>query len=148
MLFAGWQKADDATTLAALANPTLPLFEKAFVPADASIPDSTGTGIIGKVEVASYRSGGVTLKTTADQPAVLRACEKFMPYWTATLDGKPAPLFRCDYLFQGIFVPAGQHEITLTYAPKMPTFKAQIACAALFLIALVALLIEKLRPAP
>lgn len=147
-LLGGWQKAGDEETLAALADPVRPLFEKAFVPADAQVPESQAGGIVGKVEVAAYRSGAVTLKTSAGQPAVLRACEKYMPYWKATLDGKPVPLFRCDYLFQGVFVPAGQHEITLTYAPRMPTFKAQVAGVALCVIALLALGVEKLRRGP
>lgn len=147
-LFAGWQKSDDDKTLAALANPALPLFEKAFVPADATIPESTASGIVGKVDVASYRSGAVTLKTSADQPTVLRACEKFMPYWKATLDGKPVSLFRCDYLFQGLFVPAGSHEITLTYAPQMPTFWSQVSGTALCLIALLALGLQRFTHKP
>lgn len=138
-LFAGWQKADTEQTLAALADPARPLFAQVFLPPDAEIPAATGSGITGRVEVVSYRSGSVTLRTEADEPVVLRACEKFMPYWQARVDGKPAKLYRCDYLFQGVHLPAGRHEVTLTYAPRMPTFWAQTTGAAFCAVALAAL---------
>ncbi len=141
-LFAAWQKSDDDKTLAALADPNKPLFEKAYVPADANVPESSGSGIAGKVDVASYRTGAVTLKTASDKPSILRACEKFMPYWKATLDNQPVPLMRCDYLFQGVFVPAGNHEVSLKYAPPLATLWLQVAGTALCLIALIALLLE------
>jgi len=39
--------------------------------------------------------------------------------WSATVDGRPAPLLRADYFLQGVTVPAGTHEIRLTYRDPM-----------------------------
>lgn len=39
------------------------------------------------------------------------------PGWRATLDGASTKLFQADYLFQALLVPAGQHQIVLSYQP-------------------------------
>jgi len=45
--------------------------------------------------------------------------EKFDPNWKALLNGRPAPVLRVDYMFQGIYLPEpGRHVIVLRYAPS------------------------------
>lgn len=39
------------------------------------------------------------------------------PGWTAALDGQPVPLWRANYLFRAVRVPAGEHNISMTYRP-------------------------------
>jgi uncharacterized membrane protein YfhO len=41
--------------------------------------------------------------------------DAWYPDWTATVDGKPEPIYRADYAFRAFVAPAGQHEIKLTY---------------------------------
>jgi len=38
------------------------------------------------------------------------------PGWSATVDGQPAQLFPADYVLSALKVPAGEHEIALTYS--------------------------------
>lgn len=38
--------------------------------------------------------------------------------WTLTIDGKPAPLFRADWILRGAFIPAGEHEIVMRFEPR------------------------------
>jgi len=40
------------------------------------------------------------------------------PGWKATVDGKEVPLIRADFLLRAIEVPAGDHEVRLTFKPK------------------------------
>jgi hypothetical protein len=39
--------------------------------------------------------------------------------WSATVDGRPVPVLRTDYFLQGVPIPAGTHEIRLTYRDPM-----------------------------
>ena len=38
--------------------------------------------------------------------------------WTLTIDGKPAPMFRADWILRGAFIPAGEHEIVMRFEPR------------------------------
>ncbi|HEX9118113.1 MAG TPA: hypothetical protein VGA61_18755, partial [Anaerolineae bacterium] len=70
-------------------------------------------------------------------PALVVVSQVWYPGWQVTLDGQPqgAPL-RADYLFQGIIVPAGAHEVTLQFAP--PLWRAGWWLAAAGAVALAA----------
>jgi hypothetical protein len=37
------------------------------------------------------------------------------PNWHASIDGRPVPLLRVDYLLQGVRVPAGRHIVELRF---------------------------------
>ncbi|MGE5177406.1 MAG: YfhO family protein [Hyphomicrobiales bacterium] len=44
--------------------------------------------------------------------------DQYDPDWTATLDGKPVPIHRVDYLLRGVIVPSGVHRLVLRYRPR------------------------------
>ena len=41
----------------------------------------------------------------------------FYPGWRAAVDDRPAEIFRANYLFRAVGVPAGRHVIEMKYAP-------------------------------
>jgi len=41
----------------------------------------------------------------------------YFPGWSAQIDGKSAETVRADYLFRGVFVPKGDHNVQFTYNP-------------------------------
>jgi len=53
--------------------------------------------------------------------------------WTARVDGEPAPIVPVDGALMGVFVPSGQHTVTLEYLPR--TFLAGGAVTGLALVA-------------
>jgi len=59
--------------------------------------------------------------------------------WEATIDGQPADLIRTNYLLRGLRVPAGQHTITMTFAPSsFFTGKAiSMVCSLLIILGLI-----------
>jgi hypothetical protein len=60
-------------------------------------------------------------------------------YWSATLDGRPAPLVPTNVAFQGLIVPAGAHSIEMRY--RNPLVAAGAAITFLTLLALSAALL-------
>jgi len=53
--------------------------------------------------------------------------------WTARVDGEPAPIVPVDGALMGVFVPPGEHTVTLEYLPQ--TFLAGGAVTGLALVA-------------
>ena len=55
----------------------------------------------------------IAVDATTSSLVVVR--NSYDPGWSATVDGRPAPLLATDYLAQGVPVSAGRHEMRLTY---------------------------------
>ena len=58
--------------------------------------------------------------------------------WEVTIDGAPAELIRTNYLLRGLRVPAGQHEIQMSFRPSSYSTGKLISmiCSLLLLIGL------------
>jgi hypothetical protein len=80
-----------------------------------------------------------TIETTAAADRLLLLTQAFFPGWDATVDGQPAPLVRADYMFQGVYVPAGSHRVELQYRPHSVIIGLLVSIAAA--LATVALLV-------
>ena len=57
----------------------------------------------------------VRVTVEAAAPSIVVVRNSFDLGWSATVDGRSAPVLATDYLLQGVAVPAGHHEIRLTY---------------------------------
>ncbi|MEP6973676.1 MAG: YfhO family protein [Actinomycetota bacterium] len=55
----------------------------------------------------------ITVDTNA--PALVVVRNSYDPGWSATVDGRPTAVLATDYLVQSVAVPAGHHEVRLTY---------------------------------
>ncbi len=53
----------------------------------------------------------------ADQPAVLVEFQRFSSGWRARLNGEEGAVFPANFIFRGVYLPAGHHEVELYYAP-------------------------------
>lgn len=70
-----------------------------------------------QLEVSDYQDGAIDIKTQTKYSRWLIISESNLPHWVATIDGKSASIETANYIFQGVFIPAGSHLITLKYQP-------------------------------
>lgn len=83
------------------------------------------------VSIREYHHAKVVMESKATQPSVLILTDNWHPNWSVTLDGKPAHLGLVDETFRGIALPAGNHSVVMTYAPKTLTLGLILSAIAL-----------------
>lgn len=67
-------------------------------------------------EILSYSAGSIAVRVHAENERLLVLLNRFDRRWTATVDGLKAPnLTRVNYLFMGLKVSPGSHDIILSY---------------------------------
>ena len=77
-------------------------------------PAASGSSI----ELTSYAPDVLTYRSSSSQDGTVVFSEIFYPYgWKGYIDGKPADIFRANYLLRAMNIPAGQHEIRMEFRP-------------------------------
>jgi hypothetical protein len=76
-----------------------------------------------------------TIDVTATGRAFLVASVTGHRYWSATIDGHPAPLITTNIAYQGLVVPAGAHTIAMRYRNPLVPIGAAISIVALAALA-------------
>jgi hypothetical protein len=117
-LLTGGQKplfAVDAETLTLLADTNFNPRAEVYLPLevrDAVTVSNTSVVSVGPVE---YSPEKITAKVTASALAMLVAAQSYYHPWHAYVDGKAVPLWRANYAFQALQIPAGEHDVKLVY---------------------------------
>jgi hypothetical protein len=123
--------SDEKDALAYLARPDFRPAEEAVVETnDFRATEPLGEGA---VRVDRYSANQVELTVTATKPAFLVSSEVLYPGWTATVNGKRAPLYMTNGAFRGLWLDRGTNQIVMSYWPENFTVWAAISilCALL-----------------
>jgi len=72
----------------------------------------------GTIDIAKYTSNEVVIKTISTVPKLLFLSDVYDPGWRAMVDGKEARIYRADYDFRSVAMPAGEHTIQMVYWPR------------------------------
>ena len=105
------------------------------------------------VELRSYTPNRATYRTTTTHPRLLIFSEIYYPHgWKLMLDGKQElPLIRADYVLRAAYIPAGTHELEMTFDPPSihrTELIAGVSTALLILLLVGALLSALFFPRP
>jgi uncharacterized membrane protein YfhO len=71
--------------------------------------------------------------------------EIYYPGWKATLDGQNVEIGRADYVLRAVKVPAGKHQLEMTFSPSsigVTETIAWLAMAILFVLLVVAIALK------
>ena len=70
------------------------------------------------IEMTSYAPNELHYRYSSASDRVAVFSEIWYPDgWTATVDGKPLDLFRADWTLRAALLPAGEHEVAMTFLP-------------------------------
>ena len=94
----------------------------------------------GQARVASFAPEEIIIEVDTPDNAVLSISLPDYPGWQARLNGQPVEIIRAYAALMALEVPAGQHRITLTFAPTTYALGAGISGLTWLFLALLALL--------
>jgi len=104
----------DKESLARLFDPAVAAGNLALLaPEGAAL--AGGAGRAGSCELTSHAPRRLRARCQATREALAVFVEQFDPGWRATVDGKPAPIERANWVMRAIRLPPGAHEIALEY---------------------------------
>jgi hypothetical protein len=114
-------KATPDQTLATVTSEGFDPGRAAILDTNATVPtvgvDAVPNASGGSATVTRYEPGAVDL--TLGQPAALGQAlvvsENYFPGWTASVDGKAAPVVRADFNLMAVVLPAGAKSVQLRF---------------------------------
>lgn len=95
-----------------------------FDPAGAVVLEGLGapgldTRPEARLALLEYGLHRVRVSLQSDAPGYLVLSDAFYPGWRAAVDGEPAPLYRANYAFRAVQVPAGEHSVLFEFRPRL-----------------------------
>jgi hypothetical protein len=95
---------------------------------------STVSAIHQQANVISYKPNEVLIDATTENASILVLTDNYDPGWDAYVDNKKTQLYRVNYSFRAIVVPAGSHRIRFVYQPLSFLTGAYISCSIFILL--------------
>ena len=88
------------------------------------------------VKMTSYDANRLTYEVNSPEGGVVVFSEIYYPGWQAFIDGEEVEVGRADYILRALQVPAGKHEVLMTFDPVSLHTTETIAYIALTLLLL------------
>ena len=98
-------------------------------------PGRTGTATI-----LSYTPNTVTVSTQTNGDMILFLSDTYYPGWKAYVDRVETKLYRANYTFRAVPVPAGDHTVDFRYEPEswkwgvIGSMLGLLLCVALYVL--------------
>jgi hypothetical protein len=138
-LYSQWQvSTNDNVTLQTLASTNFDAWKTVLVSTNLLTPPAANTTgkNSGTVEFKSYAPKDIVFSSSADAPSVLLLNDKFDPNWHVFVDGKPAPLMRCNFIMRGVYLTPGAHMVEFKFSlPMGPLYISSSAIGVGILLA-------------
>jgi uncharacterized membrane protein YfhO len=123
---------DDAAALRSLFDPAFDSRSVVVLPEAARQAVKATNRVPVQVSELDFRANRVTMRVTAPAPAMLVVAQAYDHPWRAYVDGEPVSLWRANYAFQALQVPAGGHRVQLVYQDRLFEAGCGISLATLF----------------
>jgi hypothetical protein len=104
------------------------VLEREPEPAGAS-PENSAPVIEQSVRAARYEADDVVIEVSTPRPGFLLLLDTYFPGWKAFVDEQESVIYRADYNFRAVAIPAGRSTVHFKYQPL--SFRIGLALAAL-----------------
>ena len=140
---------DEAAAIEMLKSGTIDHDSEAILEAEIlSKPPICNDQSQAEIRVAAEEPNQNLVRVNSSAAGYLVIADLWYPGWQAFVDGKQSRIWRANYLFRAVAVPAGEHEVSIVYRPKTLYGGAVISGMALIgLIALTAIWLRKKKSA-
>ncbi|MGA3268788.1 MAG: hypothetical protein ABSE16_18455 [Verrucomicrobiota bacterium] len=122
---------DTAALQTLLADTNFNPREEVFLPAAAetSVIATNATAV--QISSIRFSAQEIEADVSAAAPALLVVAQMYYHPWRACVDDRPTQLWRANYGFQALQVPAGAHHVRLTYEDRRFHLGAVLSLATL-----------------
>src|SRR5262249_45335378 len=86
-----------------------------------------------KVRILDYGPNRVRIAVEGQTPGFLFLGDVWFPGWTCTVNGEAAKVYRANYTFRAVKVPAGTSEVVFRFKPRSYALGRTLSLAALAL---------------
>jgi len=118
--------ADERGAIAAVRQ-LGPAIRDRVVVEDPGRPLAPDAAASGSARITRDEPERVEIEAEASAPAYVILADTYDPGWTATVDGRPAPIRPAWITFRAVFVAAGRHRLVFRYRPA--GFQTGLTCS-------------------
>jgi hypothetical protein len=111
--------ADDQAAFQAFFATNLDFRQTVILPLGARESITATQQTAARVLNAKFSNQSVSIQTEASDPSLVVISQTYYPAWKALVDGQSARIWRANYAFQALQVPAGQHQVQLIYQDRV-----------------------------
>jgi hypothetical protein len=119
----------DEDVLRGLTDGTLDPTQFVYLPPEARASAQATSAADVKVIRREFASERIEAEVDAAKPAWMVVAQAYYHPWRANVDGQPVKLWRANYAFQALEIPAGRHVVRLVYQDREFTVGMVISLA-------------------
>jgi hypothetical protein len=110
--------ADDFSTLQNLTNANFQPGREVFLPPEAKAFITASNFSTASLSGVHYAAQKIEAAVTTAEPTLAVLAQTYYSPWRAYVDGRPVKLWRANYAFQALEIPAGQHQLKVVYEDR------------------------------
>lgn len=112
------------------------ILDRDFNPRDVVVLEEnlslhTTKNATGTARITLYAPNKVEIDVDTSHESMLVLTDNYYNGWSATIDGKDTDIYRGNYTFRAVKVPAGAHKVRFVYEPKSFFYGALISAFTL-----------------
>ena len=95
----------------------------------------TGGVVVGSVEWIERNNNNMTLRVSADRPAILILADNWFPAWKARVDTEEVPVLRANHSLRAVPISAGEHTVEFYYESDQLRWSLRLTLLSLAVVA-------------